>query len=312
MTPRTQNLVLLHGVVLIFGFTGILGKLISIDAEPLVFWRVTIGGGTTALFLLFRKRWLSWDVASLGKAGVVGWIVAAHWVTFFASIKASSVGLALTMLATAPLFVGLIEPLVYRRKISWRELMLAAAVFAGILLVFQAQQDQIQGIVLGLVSALLAAVFSTLNGVLVRTVDAVNLSAVELLAASMGMAFWLLVNGQWNESLVMLPASDWMWIVLLAVLATSFAFMVSIRVLRELSPFESAMAINLEPIYAIGLAYFIFGERFSGGFYAGATLVIAAVALDQVIRSSQPKKRKTQGGLPSSMTIQECDNDLLQ
>ena len=81
-------------------------------------------------------------------------------------------------------------------------------------------------------------------------------------------------------------------------LATSFAFMVSIRVLRELSPFESAMAINLEPIYAIGLAYFIFGERFSGGFYAGATLVIAAVALDQVIRARQPKKRKTQGGLP--------------
>jgi len=298
MTPRTQNLLLLHGVVLIFGFTGILGKLVSIDAEPLVFWRVTLGGGTTTLFLLFRKRWLSWDVASLGKAGVVGWIVAAHWVTFFASIKASSVGLALTMLATAPLFVGLIEPLVYRRKISWRELMLAAVVFAGIFLVFQAQQDQTQGIVLGLVSALLAAVFSTLNGVLVRTMDAVNLSAVELLAASIGMAFWLMVNGQWNTSLLMIPASDWMWIILLAVLATSFAFMVSIRVLRELSPFESAMAINLEPIYAIGLAYFIFGERFSGGFYAGATLVISAVALDQVIRARQPKKRKTQGGLP--------------
>ena len=285
MTPRTRSLLLLHGIVVIFGFTGILGKLISIDAEPLVFWRVTIGGLSTGLFLLLMRRWERWSWKACLRAGGVGWIVAAHWVTFFASIKASSVGLALTMLATAPLFVGLIEPLVFRRRVAWRELAVAAVVFVGISLVFQAEKDQILGITLGLTSAVLAAIFSTLNGVLVKSHDPVNLSAVELLAASVGMALWLALQGQWNADLVCLSASDWLWIGLLAVVATSFAFMVSIQVLQRLTPFESAMAINLEPIYAIVLAYVLFGERFSSGFYLGAALVIGAVFVDTALRA---------------------------
>ena len=285
MTPRTRSLLLLHGIVVIFGFTGILGKLISIDAEPLVFWRVTIGGLSTGLFLIVMRRWERWSWKERLRAGGVGWIVAAHWVTFFASIKASSVGLALTMLATAPLFVGLIEPLVFRRRVAWRELAVAAVVFVGISLVFQAEKDQIMGITFGLTSAVLAAIFSTLNGVLVKSHDPVNLSAVELLAASVGMAFWLSLQGQWNADLVWLSASDWMWIGLLAVVATSFAFMVSIQVLQRLTPFESAMAINLEPIYAIVLAYVLFGERFSSGFYLGAALVIGAVFVDTALRA---------------------------
>ena len=285
MTPRTRSLLLLHGIVVIFGFTGILGNLISIDAEPLVFWRVTIGGLSTGLILLVTRRWERWSWKACLRAGGVGWIVAAHWVTFFASIKASSVGLALTMLATAPLFVGLIEPLVFRRRVAWRELAVAAVVFVGISLVFQAEKDQILGITLGLTSAVLAAIFSTLNGVLVKSHDPVNLSAVELLAASVGMALWLSLQGQWNADLVWLSASDWLWIGLLAVVATSFAFMVSIQVLQRLTPFESAMAINLEPIYAIVLAYVLFGERFSSGFYLGAALVIGAVFVDTALRA---------------------------
>ena len=220
MAPRTRSLLLLHGVVVIFGFTGILGKLISIEAEPLVFWRVTLGGLTTALYLLLRKKWVAWDVFSALKAGGIGWIVAAHWVTFFASIKASSVGLALTMLATAPLFVGLIEPLVYKRKLAWRELAVATVVFLGIALVFQAEQDQTLGILLGLASSLLAAVFSTLNGVMVRQHDPINLSAVELLSASLGMGVWLTVQKQFDATLFALSSVDWLWIGLLAVVAT--------------------------------------------------------------------------------------------
>lgn len=289
MTPRTRSLVLLHGVVVIFGFTGILGKLITLDAEPLVFWRVTLGGLSTALFLSMRRRWETWDLQSALKAGGIGWIVAAHWVTFFASIKASSVGLALTMLATAPLFVGLVEPWVYRRKLAWRELAVAAVVFVGISLVFQAEKDQILGITLGLVSALLAAVFSTLNGVMVRRHDPVNLSVVELGAASLGMACWLALQGEFNTGLIQLSLADWLWVGLLAVVATSFAFMVSIQVLQDLTPFESAMAINLEPIYAIVLAYFLFDERFDSGFYVGASLVIGAVFWDTWLRARKPK-----------------------
>ena len=149
MGSRVQSLLLLHGVVVIFGFTGILGKLISIEAEPLVFWRVTLGGVTTALYLFLRRQWTAWTVRDVVRVGAVGWVVAAHWVTFFASIKASSVGLALTMLATAPLFIGFIEPLVYKRRLAWREVAVAAVVFAGISMVFEAEKDQTLGMALG-------------------------------------------------------------------------------------------------------------------------------------------------------------------
>lgn len=298
MNARTRSLLLLHGIVVIFGFTGILGKLISMEAEPLVFWRVTLGGLTTALFLAVKGRWHAWEWRSALQAGGIGWIVAAHWVTFFGSIKASSVGLALTMLATAPLFVGLIEPWVYRRKLAWREMAVATAVFVGISLVFQAEKDQILGMVLGLTSAVLAAIFSTLNGVMVRRHEPVNLSAVELLSASVGMALWLAIQGQFDASLFQLSSSDWVWIGLLAVVATSFAFMVSIQVLKDLTPFESAMAINLEPIYAIVLAYFLFDERFSSGFYLGAALVIGAVFVDTLLRANPPKTAPPPHDLP--------------
>lgn len=298
MNARTRSLLLLHGIVVIFGFTGILGKLISMEAEPLVFWRVTLGGLTTALFLAVKGRWHAWEWRSALQAGGIGWIVAAHWVTFFGSIKASSVGLALTMLATAPLFVGLIEPWVYRRKLAWREMAVATVVFVGISLVFQAEKDQILGMALGLTSAVLAAIFSTLNGVMVRRHEPVNLSAVELLSASVGMALWLAIQGQFDASLFQLSSSDWVWIGLLAVVATSFAFMVSIQVLKDLTPFESAMAINLEPIYAIVLAYFLFEERFSSGFYLGAALVIGAVFVDTLLRANPPKTAPPPHDLP--------------
>ena len=156
----------------------------------------------------------------------------------------------------------------------------------GIALVFQAERDQTEGILLGLVSSALAALFSTVNGVLVKQHDPIQLSAVELLAASVGMACWLALQGEFDLSLVQLSGSDWLWIVLLAVVATSFAFMVSIQVLQQLTPFESAMAINLEPIYAIVLAYFLFDERFSSGFYLGAVLVIGAVFVDTMLRAT--------------------------
>jgi drug/metabolite transporter (DMT)-like permease len=271
---------LLHGVVVIFGFTGILGKLITLDAEPLVFWRVSLGGVSTALYLAWRREWRWWAPRDLAQAAGVGCIVAAHWVTFFAAIKVSSVGLALTMLATAPLFIGFIEPLVFCRKLAWRELLVASAVFVGIATVFQAERDQVDGMVLGLSSAALAAMFNTFNGVLVKRLEPVNLSAVELLSASAAMLLWLVWRGQAGPELFVMSAEDWLWVTLLAVVATSFAFVVSIQVLKNLTPFESAMAINLEPLYAIVLAWWMFGERFSPGFYVGAAVVLGAVFLD--------------------------------
>tara|TARA_B110000503_G_scaffold138419_1_gene224572 strand:+ start:8607 stop:9515 length:909 start_codon:yes stop_codon:yes gene_type:complete len=289
---------MLHFIVLIFGFTGILGKLISLEAERLVFWRVFIGGILVMLWLMLRNKTVKFKPKTAVQVGLVGCVAAAHWIAFFAAIKVSNVSIALATLATTPLFVSFIEPLVHRRKLDWREMVLGLAILLGLLVLLMGPkmvsgeftleaQAYYAGIGLALISAFLAAVFSTLNSVLVRQYDAANLTRLELLSAAgvLGFIFLLQPAGRtpefWN-----VPTSDWLWLGLLASLATAFAFLMSIEVMRKLTPFTTAVAINMEPVYAIVFAYWIFGaeEQMGPWFYAGAMIIVGAVFVDAALK----------------------------
>ena len=220
MTETTKNYILLHLVVVIFGFTGILGKLITIDAEQLVFWRAGIGGLVIMFWLALRGKITAKSPSTLLKMAGVGLIVAAHWITFFASIKTSTVSVALVMFATAPMFVGIIEPIVFRRNIDPRELIISTIVLAGVGTIFSLDTDYQEGMILGIISAFLAATFATLNGVLVKQYDASNISMVELLSASIGTGIILIFSGEFNSEMIYLSSTNWLWITLLAVVAT--------------------------------------------------------------------------------------------
>ena len=286
MTETTKNYLLLHLVVVIFGFTGILGKLITLDAEPLVFWRSGIGGLVIMVWLAIRGKITAKSPSTLLKMSGVGLIVAAHWITFFASIKASTVGVALVMFATTPMFVGIIEPIVFRRNIDPRELVISTIVLAGVGTIFSLDTDYQEGMILGIISAFLAATFATLNGVLVKQYDASNISMIELLSASIGTGIILIFSGEFNSEMIYLSSTNWLWITLLAVVATSFAFIASTHVMKVLTPFTTAIAINLEPIYTIVFALIIFGEEEVMGpnFYLGASLIIGAVIINTIIK----------------------------
>ena len=286
MNETTKSHILLHSVVAIFGFTGILGKLISIDAIPLVLWRTTIGGLVILIWLALRKKLTKKSPSTTIKMAGVGLLVAAHWILFFAAIKASTVSVALVMVATTPMFVGLIEPIVFKRKLDWRELLVSAIVIAGVSTIFNISTQHHTGMVLGLASAFLAGLFATFNGVLVKTYDASNISMVELIAASIGTSLLLLFTGGFNQELFMLSGSDWLWISILAVVATSFAFIASTSVMKVLTPFTTAIAINLEPVYAIILAVMFFGDEEVMGveFYFGASLIIGAIIINTLIK----------------------------
>ena len=289
---RRQSTWMLHFIVLIFGFTGILGKLISLDADRLVFWRVLLGGGLVWLWLAVRGRVQRFTLRSLWKVALVGCTAAAHWIAFFASIKVSNVSVALATLATTPVFVSVVEPLVHKRRVDVREVVLGVVIIGGLLVLLWgpapdgAVSDLSQyylGVALALVSAALAAVFATLNSVLVRSHDSANLTRVELLSAAVVLAALFLAQGKGLEAEHWsVPREDWLWLGLLATLATAFAFLMSIEVMKELSPFTTAVAINLEPVYAIVLAALIFGdeERMHGGFYLGAAIIVGAVFVD--------------------------------
>ena len=291
MNETTKSHLLLHSVVAIFGFTGILGKLITIDAIPLVFWRTTIGGLVILVWLALRKQITKKSRATILKMAGVGLLVAAHWILFFASIKASTVSVALVMVATTPMFVGLIEPIVFKRKLDWRELLVSAIVIAGVSTIFNISTEYHTGMILGIASAFLAGLFATFNGVLIKTYDASNISMVELLAASLGTTLLLACTGGFNQDLFIISASDWLWISILAIVATSFAFIASTSVMKVLTPFTTAIAINLEPVYAIILAVMFFGDEEVMGveFYFGASLIIGAVIINTLIKRERRK-----------------------
>ncbi len=291
MNETTKSHILLHSVVAIFGFTGILGKLISIDAIPLVFWRTTIGGLVILLWLALRKNITKKSRSTILKMAGVGLLVAAHWILFFASIKASTVSVALVMVATTPMFVGLIEPIIFRRKLDWKELFISAIVIVGVSTIFNISTEYHLGMVLGIGSAFLAGLFATLNGVLVKSYDASNISMIELISASIGTFLLLLCTGEFNSELFLLNSIDWLWIGILAVVATSFAFIASTSVMKVLTPFTTAIAINLEPVYAIILAVMFFGDEEVMGveFYFGASLIIGAVIINTLLKREKAK-----------------------
>ena len=286
MDSRAKNILLMHFVILIFGFTGILGKLITIEAIPLVFWRTLIGGGAIYVWLKLRREISKKTHLDLLKMGGIGLLVAIHWITFFASIKASNVSVALTMLATSPMFIGFLEPLIFKRKIDWRELTVAAVVLLGVGTIFSFNTTYHEGMILGIISAFFASLFATFNGVLVKTHDASNISLVELLTASVAIFMLLLFTGEVNWDLLMLSNQDWFWILILALVATSFAFIAFTSIMTVLTPFTTSVAINLEPIYSIILAVIIFGEEesMSPRFYVGALIIIGAVLLNSIIK----------------------------
>lgn len=289
MTERIKNLILMHFVVLIFGFTGILGKLITIEAVPLVFWRTAIGAATIFLWLKLRNKVTKKSWATIAKLCGVGILIAIHWVTFFASIKASNVSIALTMLAVSPMFVGFIEPIIFRRKIDPKEIFIASVVILGVAITLKFSSGYEWGVFLGLISAFFASLFATINGVLVKEYDASNISLVELFFASLVIFLFMAVRGEVGLELIAIDIMDWVYIIILAVVATSFAFIAFTHVMKVFTPFTTTVAINLEPIYSIILAVLIFGEEEIMGvqFYIGATLIIGAIIINTILKEKK-------------------------
>ncbi len=288
------NLFLLHLIVFIFGFTGILGRLIETESDILVWWRMVIASITIALFVYATgkiKKNLSVNALTYS---FVGFIIAAHWITFFEAIKQSNVSVTLACLSASSLFTAILEPIFFKRKVDKYELFFGALVVSGLLLIFSFETEYKIGIALALTAALLASLFTTINGKLIQKDNPYRISLVEMMAGAFGITVWLVMQGKFNIALLQLPPMDWFWIVILATVATAFAFVVSVKVMEELSPFTVSLTINLEPVYGIVLAFFIFGssEKMTWGFYAGTVLILAALYLNALHRKGKLRRLK--------------------
>ena len=287
---RLKHYISLHIVIFIWGFTGILGRLISISSTSIVWWRMLIALLGLAAFMILSKRSFRTDAISAVKYLVTGLVTAAHWIFFFEALKVSNVSITLTTLASTSLFVAFIEPILFKRRIISYEILLGVLTLSGLGIIFQAETAYGLGILYALISAILAALFGTLNGVFVKNDRPTLITAYEMFGGVIGISIYYGITGGF-ESFTMPVGIDWIWLLILGLICTSMAFVVSIEVMKVLSPFTVSMSINMEPIYAILFALLIFKEDefMSPLFYVGAFIVMGMIFLNGYL--------KRQGGI---------------
>lgn len=287
MLQQYRNYLLLHLIVFIYGFTGIFGALITIPAVNLVWVRMLIAGICIFLYLWWKKIDFKDSLQNLLKYTGTGVIVAIHWIFFYEAIKVSNVSVTVACLSSATLFTAIIEPIVFKRKLYWYEALFGLIIMAGLFMIFKVETQYKLGILYTLFSSFMASLFTVINGTFAKKYDAAKVSAYEMLGGFIAISIYFLIIQVDFSALIHISAMDMLWLMLLAVICTAFAMVANITVMKELTPYSVTMAINLEPVYSIILAYWIFGEKeqMTSGFYIGTIVILATIFANGYIKS---------------------------
>ena len=295
---RLSNLIHLHFIVFIYGFTAILGKLISLDSLPLVWYRMGLASLFILVYIRFSKFTLRVNTKTLLWFTFAGIIVALHWVTFFLAIKVSTVSVALAMMSTGAFFAAIIEPIVYKRKIVGYELLLGLLVILGLYLIFRVETNYVYGMIIALISSFLATVFSIVNAQLVKENRPSVISFYELGIGTLFLTPLLSVAGGFTSEFFRLEVSDWWYIVVLSLVCTSYAFIASVKIMRVLTAYTVMLTNNMEPVYGILLALVFFGseEKMNLLFYVGAMVILATVITNGILKHRTGKKQPSPKG----------------
>lgn len=286
-----------HFIVIIFGFTAVIGALITISAIPLVWYRMTLATLGLGLVLFIRKHSFRITKTIAWVAVISGVLIALHWVTFFGAVKVSNVSITLSVLSSGAFLTSILEPIFYRRKVIGYEVLFGLLVVLGLILVLGTNSTHIKGFLYAGISTVLAVLFTLLNGKYVAKTNPYVLSFYELLVGALVVTFILGVQGAFTESFFRISTKDVFWLSILAFVCTSYAFVISIVVMRHLSPYSIMLGINMEPVYGILLAYAIFGEKevMPASFYIGVICILTAVIANGVLKLRQVKKTNTVG-----------------
>lgn len=276
----------------IWGFTAVLGALISIGATALVWYRMLIA--SLVIFVYIKIKGISLKAKGktlLGLAGV-GVLIALHWLTFFGAVKIANVSITLAMMSTGAFFTSILEPIFYKRKFIWYELVFGLLVIGGLYLIFEVETRYTEGIIVALISALLAALFTLFNGKYAKKHDSVMISFYELLTGALFITVFLAVTNRFDASFFQVQETDWIYLIILATVCTAYAFIASVKVMKHLTPYTIMLTTNMEPVYGIILAFLILGdaEQMNTGFYFGAILILLTVILNGILKNARRRK----------------------
>jgi drug/metabolite transporter (DMT)-like permease len=287
-----KNLIILHFTVFVWGFTGILGALITISAVQLVWYRVLIAFLSLFLYFKFNKTDFKVDTKTLIKLVCTGAIVGGHWILFFAAIKLSTVAVTLVCLSSITLFTAIFEPIINKKSISKLEILAGLLIISGIVLIFKFEGRYTKGIIAGLVSAVCASLFSIINSRQVQKLQAPVIAFYELSGAFVWISIYLFITSGYTRAMLLKPA-DIGYLVLLGTVCTSLAYVAGVSVMRELSAFRVALITNLEPVYGIIMSFIFFGDinKMTLGFWGGALLILSTIFLYPVAQKQIAKRK---------------------
>lgn len=293
MGAKLKNYLHLHFIVFIWGFTAVLGKLITLDALPLVWYRMLFASLLIVLFIRIKGYAIKVSGKMLLNLIASGIIIALHWVTFFGAIKASNVSVALATMSTGAFFTAIIEPFWYRRKMIGYEIFFGMLVVLGLYMMFRVDTEYVEGIFLALISAFLSALFSLINGKLILKERPSVISFYELLSGVVFLSVYLAFRGNWQMGYLELSWNDFLYIFILASVCTAYAFIASVHILKYISPYTVMLTINLEPVYGILLAFILLGdsERMVPIFYLGGAIILATVVANGILKNRRRFKK---------------------
>ncbi|RZJ34164.1 MAG: DMT family transporter [Flavobacterium sp.] len=276
----------LHFIVFIWGFTAVLGELISIREASLVWYRMLLAGVFLLAYALYKKKPLKLPARDTAKLILVGFLIALHWIFFFRAINISNVSVTLAMFSVGAFFASILEPLFYRRKMLWYEVFFGLVIIAGLFMIMQVKIDYLAGMFSALFSVFLGVLFTLSNGKLIQKHDSVVITIYEFFAGFALVSAYLLWQGTFTAKFFDVSGRDWFLIIVLASICTAYAFTAAVHVMRKLTPYTVMLTTNLEPVYGIVLAYFMIGgdEKMSLAFYIGSAVILATVIANGVIK----------------------------
>lgn len=276
----------LHFIVFIWGFTAVLGKLITINAIPLVWFRLSIATLVLYFFMLLKKINFKVDLKAIIRFSIGGFIIGLHWLAFFYAIKVSSVSVTLATLATGAFFTSILEPLFLKQKIKLYEIVLSLLTVIGIVIIFNVKSAYGLGIIIALIAAFLSALFAVVNAKFVNDYDSKVISFYELLFAVLLISVIILFQDGFSISYFKLSYSDWAYVFILGSVCTAYALTASTKLLQKITPFTMMLTVNLEPVYGIILALLVFDDEIMPtNFYYGAILILIGVILNGIIKA---------------------------
>jgi len=293
---------ILHFTIIIWGFTGVLGKHLDVsgmESMPIVVYRMLIGWTTLLIFMFLIKKSIKIDFKGLLKTLGTGVIIAAHWWAFFKAIELSNVSIALIFMSTTALFTSFVEPIIAKKKFDLKELLMGFIVVLGITVIindlyFNVNQEYIWAIVLALISAFLAAVFSIINSVLVKKYDSKLITLYEIFGGFVAITIVTISLGNHEMADFNISLYQFSLLLILGSICTSFAFLMGVYVMKFIPAYTVNLSVNMEPIYAIVLALVFFGseEVMSLNFYIGSSIVVGTILMNAYFKRTKKLNKK--------------------